>query len=82
MWSGNMVLPIKLRSPEAFSVIIKAATSLALYYKQVIMTLLYDNIMLVKIQSQLSETKTSPINNHQEKLGSMDSSLFCIRKRV
>lgn len=77
-----MVSPIKLCSLHAFSVIIKAATSLALYCKQVIMTLLYDNIMLVKIQSQLRETKTSPINNHQEKLGSIDSSLFCIRERV
>lgn len=46
------------------------------------MTLLYNNIMLVKIQSQLTETKTSPINNRQEQLGSMHSSLFCIRDRV
>lgn len=41
------------------------------------MTLLYDSIMLVKIQSQLSETSS----NHQEQLGSIDSSLFCIRER-
>lgn len=73
--------PIKLCSTAAFSEIVKAATSLALYHKQVIMILLYDNIMLVKIQSQLSETKTSPINDHQEQLGSMDSSLFCIGER-
>lgn len=46
------------------------------------MTLPYDNIMLVKTHSQLSETKTSPINHHQEQLGSMDSSLFCKRERV
>lgn len=70
--------PIKLYSTAAFSEIVKAATSLVLYHKQVIMILLYDNIILVKIQSQLSETKTSPINDHS----SMDSSLFCIGERV
>lgn len=30
------------------------------------MTVVDDNVMLLKILSQVSETKTSPINNHNE----------------
>lgn len=46
------------------------------------MTLLHDTVMLVKTQSRLSETKPSPINKHQEQLGSTHSSLVCVKERV
>lgn len=75
MWK---VSPIKLCSPDVFSLTLKATTLSTLYYKQIIMTLLDGNIMLVKIQSKLTETTHSLIINHKEQLGSMHLSLFCI----